>query len=83
MKRYAFFFTLDLNGKPVEAMGTDGFLPLDGRLSLRNCYVEAANHLNRLNNGINKGYVGFEIRSTSGTRIFENYRVLSSHGQTR
>lgn len=58
---YAFFLTKDLANKTVEALGSDGYLPLDGRTSLENQEKTAMQRLKAMNQNLNKGFIGFNL----------------------
>jgi hypothetical protein len=65
MKAYVQYFTDNLAGKTVEALASDGYRPLDARLSVFNM-IAAAEKPNF------KNYTRFEIRRGD----FKKYRVL-------
>ena len=60
-KAYAFFLVKDLTNKTVEALGSDGYLPLDARFSIKNQKGQAAIRAKQLNRTLNKGYIGFNL----------------------
>lgn len=82
MKKYAMFYQIDSAGNANEGVGTDSFLPLDGRLNLSNCIDQTREHMKNLNENLGKFYVGFEIRSCGGQQIFTYYRTIYSFGLT-
>lgn len=70
---YVKFLTTDLQGKEVEAMGSDSVFIIDGRNTKLNMIFDGIARLNRLKN-VHTDYIGFKIIkaniiSESGTTI--------------
>jgi len=62
MKVYAQFLTKNLRGETVDALGSDGYIPLDGRNKVQKWMRQALERGMMLNKNLGKGYVGAEIR---------------------
>lgn len=54
-----------------EALGSDGVLRFDGRLSTSTCLALARAHAARLNKNLNKGYTHLSLRVGSYSRYHE------------
>ncbi len=71
MKAYVQYFEVKLDGSIDEALGSDGYSPLDGRLGLNNMICEAEKTSRNFLN-----YDKYEIRRGN----FSNYNVVYSKG---
>lgn len=60
MKKYVQFLTTNLKGKVTDAIGSDGYLPLDGRTGLARDIQSAHEQLRRMQK-FKKHFVGFAI----------------------
>lgn len=72
MKRYVQFYESKPLGNLGEVLGSDGYIPIDGRLSVSNACFEARGIMLKRNaSPLNKGIVAFELRKGD----FKQYRV--------
>ena len=62
MKRFIAFYTTDLTGKLVGAMGSDGYHPLDGRVGLHTAHSVALEQAERLAR-VKPWYIGYQVRN--------------------
>lgn len=60
MKRFIVFYTTDIPGKLVGALGSDGYHPLDGRVSLHSAHSIAIEQARRLR-AVKPHYIGYQI----------------------
>jgi hypothetical protein len=64
MRKFIVFYHTNLAGKLSPAMGSDGVLPIDGRLGNARAFTEARAQANRLHS-VKPGLLGFELRAGS------------------
>lgn len=58
---YAIFYTINLDNKPSQLLGSDGCLPLDRRYKTVNQHRVIYDHITKLNAQLNKGIIGYSI----------------------
>jgi len=74
MKMYIQYFIKNNNGLIIEAMASDGYSPLDGRLSVETILNNPEKYIHNF-----KGYELLEIRKCYGDNPFTNYRTIYSN----
>jgi hypothetical protein len=61
MKQFIVFFHANLAGQLSPAMGSEGVLPLDGRLNRASAYLQAQKQAHSLRH-VKPGLLGFQLR---------------------
>lgn len=60
MRRFIVFYTTDIPGRLVGALGSDGYHPLGGRISLHTAHSEAIQQAEGLAK-VKPHYIGYQI----------------------
>lgn len=61
MRQFIVFYSVNLAGKLSPAMGSDGVLPLDGRIGKPRAFAAAREQAHRLRH-VKPGIIAFELR---------------------